>query len=485
VLGGALWIGLLTLRALRPVFLLAFFGALYAALARLALDAFPFSGDEYSSLLQAEIFAKGMLHTPAPLHADLLRVDHVVIDQWVRSKYPPGAAVLLALGVLVGAPWLVTPIEGVIALAFVWKAARTFFDENDALVAVALIGAAPLFMFNAASFYSHASTTMWLAAAFASLAAWSLDGRAFRLLLMGAAMGCAFVTRPLDAFLFGVALLAFRSVRVVALAIAGATPFFLANLVYQAAQFGSPFTDGYRAYAPTQKALYGADAAASQISFRHFYEGIQIFNHLDIFRAFLLDWTVPGMVLLAYLGWFALRDDARAAPMRRFAGVLLVLFPIVLLVSMADFDDGARPRYLSITLVPLAWLGGPAWRGAREILRDRIGQRATWIVGIAVWVLPLLQLTGFLSEHIPRSWIREGLTQAVSAAEVRDGIVVVRAEYPSRYARNGPFFDRPVLYVSAPATTSIEEVAEAFPDRPVYEAHEPPIFKPWTLTRVR
>ncbi len=472
-------------RALRPVLLLAFFGALYAALARLALDAFPFSGDEYSSFLQAEIFAKGLLHTVAPPHADLLRVDHVVIDQWIRSKYPPGASAPLALGVLVGAPWLVTPVEGVVTLALVWKAARLFFDEDDSLVTLALLGAAPLFTFNSSSFYSHTLAMMCLAAAFLALGTWTLDGKASRLWLMGAAMGCAFLTRPFDAFLFGVALIAFRSVRVLALAVAGAVPFALVNFAYQAAQFGSPFTDGYRAYASTMRALYGSEAAASQISLMHFFEGIEIFNHLDVLRAFLLDWTVPGTALLGCLGWYALRDNARAAPLRRFAGLLLVLFPGVLLFTMSGFDDGARPRYLSMTLLPLAWLAGPAWRGAKELLRERIGRRATAIVGVVIWVLPLAQLASFLGEHIPQVWVREGVARAAEAAGIRDGVIVVRAEYPTRYARNGPFMDRSVLYVSVPATTSIDEVAEAFPGRPVFEAHEPPIFKPWTLARVR
>ncbi len=65
-----------------------------------------------------------------------------------------------------------------------------------------------------------------------------------------------------------------------------------------------------------------------------------------------------------------------------------------------------------------------------------------------------------------------GLYDAVEAAHVEQGVVVVRAEWPTRYARNGPFYDRPVLYVSAPADTSVAEVAALFPGRPVYEATE-------------
>ncbi len=69
--------------------LIAFFGVLYAVGSKVALRAFPYSGDEYSYFLQGELFARGLLKAPAPPNANLLWVDHVVIDQFVRSKYPP------------------------------------------------------------------------------------------------------------------------------------------------------------------------------------------------------------------------------------------------------------------------------------------------------------------------------------------------------------------------------------------------------------
>ncbi len=46
--------------------LIALFGAAYAILARFALDAFPYSGDEYSLALQAELFARGAMQVAAP-----------------------------------------------------------------------------------------------------------------------------------------------------------------------------------------------------------------------------------------------------------------------------------------------------------------------------------------------------------------------------------------------------------------------------------
>jgi 4-amino-4-deoxy-L-arabinose transferase-like glycosyltransferase len=376
-------------------------------------------------------------------------------------------------------PWLVTPVEGVVALAAMAAAARRLLGPREALLAVGLLGAAPLFAFQAASFFSHTATTMWLGLAFVGVLAWSREGRSWQMVLAGAAIGCAFVTRPLDAVLFGAALLSMRSVRAVVLAAAGAAPFVALLLAYQAAQFGSPFSDGYAAYEPTFRAIYGAHTGGSALSIANLVDGEQAWHHLDIVRAFLIDWTVPGAALLALLGWTALRDDAGLQRARRFSGTLIVLFGLTLFVTIGGTDDGARPRYLSTALIPLAWLGARGWGVARDLLGERIGRTARRTIGVLVWVLPVIQLGAFLVARTPDLWVREGLQKTVEKQGI-DGVVVVRAEYPTRYARNGPFFSGRVLYVSAPWTMGPDEVAAAFPGRPVYEAREG---KVWSVTQ--
>jgi hypothetical protein len=475
--------------ARRPIAVLAvvvaLFTAFYALFARVALHAFPFSGDEYSYLLQAELFARGMLHAPTPAHADLLRVDHVILDPWVCSKYPPGTSALLSLGVRAGVPWLVTPIEGGIALLAMASAARRVLAPRDpygVLLAVGMLGAAPLFAFQAATFFSHTAATMWLAIAFAAVVGWSFDGQTWKMAVVGAAMGCTLLTRPLDAALFGAALLSLRSARAVAVAAAAAVPFAVLHLAYQDAQFGSPLADGYRAYEPTFRAIYGAHTGGSALSLANLVDGEQAWHHFDIVRAFLVDWTVPGTALLAALGWVALGEEPRTHPARRFASVLVLLFAASLFVTIGGTDDGARPRYLSTAMIPLALLAAPGWRVAARLLGQRLGPLALRVVAGVVWGLPVIQLGAFLVERTPQLWVREGLQKAVAADGIGEGVVLVRAEYPTRYARNGPFFDRPVLYASPPTTTSIDEVALAFPGRPLYEAHEG---KAWTVERVR
>ncbi len=455
-----------------PLLLVALFGVAYAVLARVALRSFPFSGDEYSCFFQAELFARGLLHAPAPPHAELLRVDHVVMDDWVRTKYPPGTSALLALGVRAGLPWLVTPLEGVVALVAVWRTTLAHLGSRAALLALVVLGLSPLFSFQAASFFAHTPTTMWLALAFATTSLWMRTGSSVWPVLGGAAVGCAFLTRPGDAVCFAAALLVLRSPRVVWLTALGAAPFVVALLVYQALQFGSPFADGYHAYESTFRAIYGSKLTGHPLSLLYLVSPAEQANHLDVIRALAMEWTVPGTVLVAVIGACAIGREHPAKRMRDFA-VAVAMIPLALLfVSIADTDDGARPRYLSTTLISLAFLSGPGWDAASAALRSLIGPRLTRVTAVAALVGAPVQMGSFLGHRLPDVWSREGLFEEVRAAHIEQGVVVIRAEWPTRSARNGPFFDRPVLYLSAPADMTVEQVAALYPGRPVYEAFE-------------
>jgi 4-amino-4-deoxy-L-arabinose transferase-like glycosyltransferase len=455
-------------------------GVLYALVARFALDRFPYSGDEYSISLQGELFAHGLLKAPAPAHVEWLRIDHVVVDSWVRSKYPPGAAALLALGARAGVAWLVTPLEAVVTLLLVWHTTRRLLGGREGLVALVTLGLAPLFAFQAASFYMHTATTMFLAIAFAAIASWCDGKRQGWLVLAGAAIGCAFLTRPLDAVVFGAAMLAFRSPRVIAVTAVSALPAVVVNFAYQAAQFGSPFTDGYHVYQPTVIALYGANTGATPISLANLVIPVQLWNHIEIFRAMAVDWTVPGTVIVVLFGVLAIGRDHPARTMRTFAIAVIAAYVIALLPMVADPDDGARPRYLSITLIPIAFLAAAGFQPAYAAIAAKFGRRISSFTVFVVILFALAQLGSFLQTHVPKVWKREGLYKSTAALD-RGAIVIVRAQYPSRYARNGPFFDG-VEYLSVPPDTSVDAVRAAFPKRQIWEAHEG---ERWTLTRVQ
>ena len=100
MLGPELIVGRVLKLRVTFVCLLAFL--LAAVLAHSAFHGFANSGDEYSYLFQAQLFASGRLSSPSP-PAELwssLQLDHVISDGMMRSKYFPGWPALLPDGSL-------------------------------------------------------------------------------------------------------------------------------------------------------------------------------------------------------------------------------------------------------------------------------------------------------------------------------------------------------------------------------------------------
>jgi len=333
---------------------------------------------------------------------------------------------------------------------------------------------------DAASFYAHAPALLFLAIAFAAITSYAISTGTGWLVLAGAAIGATFLIRPSDALLFGVAMIAFRSWRAVIVPAVAALPFVAFNFWYQAAAFGSPFTDGYHAYEPTFTALYGASTAAHPLSWHHLVSATQWWNHIDIFGQMCLQWTIPGTVIAALFGAVAVDANEPAARLRRFSIAVVAVFCVALLVMVSDPDDGPHPRYLSPVLIPLALLAANGFQPLCEAIRGKFGSIVQRVFVVLAILFGLAQLGSYLQDRIPKQWKREGLYQVAHDLHPGD-VVIVRAQYPSRYARNGPFFDG-VLYLSAPPEVTAAEVAAAYPDRAIYEAHEG---TPWTLERAK
>jgi 4-amino-4-deoxy-L-arabinose transferase-like glycosyltransferase len=482
-----------TRRPLATVSVILLAGIVCALLATVALKACPYSGDEYSTLLQAEGFARGVLKAPAPPYADWVQVDHVVIDDYVRSKYPPGEAALLALGVLARVPWLVNPLAGMLALIFVWLTARLVLDEGRAFLAVCFVAATPLFLYESASYFSHVGALLFGASASYCVALWGRSQRGLLLVPFGVSVGCLFLMRPMDALLLGASLLAFKDVKALVVSGAAALPFVGLQLRFNKLQFGSMFTDGYAAYKSSFVAAYGVSGAASNFSPWNVVSPEQIFTHLAVVETFVAEWTVPGTALLALIGYFALRrqrvdGDRRSAHVRRFFGFMSVLYLGALLFMFVQPDDGPKPRYLTMELLPLSFFAAAGWPTASAWVREQVGRRMTRVVGVVMWIAPIFLITTYLENRVPQVVVQAGLEEALSKAQVASGVVIVRAEWPTRYARNGMFFDRRPLLLSVSRNVTTSAVAARFPGEAVYEAFEPhgsnPWKHPWVITRV-
>lgn len=197
--------------ALNPLALVILAGICGAGLVQwLLFGNIPHITDASSYWFQSRVFASGHLQAVAP-PCPLAFFQHNVIispDGAWHTKYFPGHAL-----------WLVWPLRGIaMPVAFglfllgSHRVMRRYFGSATALAATLLLAFSPLMWLLTASFMSHMTLMMWLAVAWAlwlsALAGPADARRLWKSAGAGFSAGMAFLTRPQDAALGAVLMVA-------------------------------------------------------------------------------------------------------------------------------------------------------------------------------------------------------------------------------------------------------------------------------------
>ena len=169
-----------------------------------AIDPLPLVEDEYSYVLQSRIFASGHWTAPTPPAPEFFQQAHVLTIPAVASKYPPGHALLMAPGALLGAPVLVPLLlTGLTGALLFWLVARVANQSVAWLAWLAWLGD-PINLRFRAAYYSEVTTSaMWILSWWALLR-WRETRRGRWLLAVAAAIGWGAITRPLTMLAFAV-----------------------------------------------------------------------------------------------------------------------------------------------------------------------------------------------------------------------------------------------------------------------------------------
>lgn len=179
---------------------------LYSAVALVILGGRPLNLDEIVQVLQAQMFSQGRLSLPLSPHPAFFSSMNVVETHGrYFAQFPAGGPAMLAIGVLLGATWIVGPICGAITVL----AYSVFLRDAEprrgvALGALLLFAFAPFVFFVSGSHMNDVTSLMWTAIAVAAFArvVSSHRTRPALALLSGLAFGCAATIRPVDAFAF-------------------------------------------------------------------------------------------------------------------------------------------------------------------------------------------------------------------------------------------------------------------------------------------
>jgi len=168
------------------------------------MEGVPHIDDSISYLFQAKYLSTGQLYLPAPPDSASFHVAETIVDgpRWFGYGFPGWPAVL-ALGALVGHPWLVNPLIAGITVLVAHRMISLLYDRSTANLSACLLGVSPWFIFTSSSFMGHAVA---LAFGLVALVAVELERRRLTArwaLVAGVSIGALFLTRPIEAMLVG------------------------------------------------------------------------------------------------------------------------------------------------------------------------------------------------------------------------------------------------------------------------------------------
>jgi hypothetical protein len=177
-------------------------------------------------------------------------------ERWC-SKYPPGWPLLLALGQLTSAPWLVNPVLLALCVWATFRVGSDLFDAPTGLTAAVALAVSPFGLLMGAGFMSHVACLCAFLWCLHALLRTSGEPRS---LCRAGALGAAcFLIRPVSAALLLWAPLAAtlsrlegRRASALGWLLVGAAPGLLVFLGFNALAFGNPFLTGYRVYEPNE-----------------------------------------------------------------------------------------------------------------------------------------------------------------------------------------------------------------------------------------
>lgn len=297
------------------------------------LSRIPHVQDSVAYLFQGKIFADGMLSAPAPPPAirAFFAEEYMPFhgSAWF-SQYPPGHPIMLALGVLAGAPWLVGPLAASLSLAGTYLLGRIVFNSGTGALAALLGLSSPFWLFLGSSFMAHPTGLFFGTACIVCFALTEERGGTRWPLIGGFAGGMLFLTRQITAvgLLGPLVVYGLFFSRRTWRAYLPAVPTFLIPamllLAYNWALMGNPLQSTYGAWDP----YYGLGFGAHRAPFGDFTVGDGAWNayqNLSMLSAQLYGW--PYGIGLSFM---ALPFITGAA--RRWDYVLLACFLGIVIV---------------------------------------------------------------------------------------------------------------------------------------------------------
>lgn len=302
------------LRVPWPVFAAAVFAFLCCALySNFVFERVPHVHDEMCYLFQAETFQMGRLYVASPCAPGSFDFPHMVNNGRWYSMYTPGFPLLLLIGLLFHAPWLVNPLFAALTVFLLYFLGMEVYDRRVGLLAAVLGGTSIWLLLMSATMMSH-TTSMFFNGLFLLYALKSFMRPLARYgLAAGASLGMAFLIRPGNAPLFALPFLIVLTVlflqnmrtrfKNMAAFVLAAGAFVGLLLVYNQLTNGSPLKMGYIVQHGREYAVIFGRAATLDYEYTPHLGFEQMGKNIAAINSYLFGWPLSSLLALLPLFW--------------------------------------------------------------------------------------------------------------------------------------------------------------------------------------
>ncbi len=465
----------------------------------------PVVEDETAYLFQAKTIAQGAFHAPEVPSSIAGQMDYYLIansaDGWYATTVP-GWSLILALGVVIGLPWLVNPVLGAVSVWLGMVFWRRVTNRDQAVTAGLLMTASPWLLEASASLMTHALVLAL------TLGSWCLIAQAkgfagdkwrrvsAQLLIAGLLMGWIFFTRAVEGVLIG-GLTGFwvlwyfgRQRRLMPILAYGLGCLITGSLyfAYNLHMTGDAFSTPLMVYLNES---WGAGANAFGFgpdigppggwSTLDLWPGhslmeafVNLANGLSALNTELLGWSMGSLsLLLIYVIWQRPRGPHLA---------MAILAAAVIVVHLFYWFTGTfyiGPRYWFGAFFGFVALSAGGFESLRRLkhVDDRAGATDRWH-------LVLLLLCGFSivvfstwrgsERYVPRTKHARVMASYQLPEGASDNSIVMlpcQRLFDGAMHRNDPFLrDRFPIFVLATTEDEREAVRRTFPERSIIDA---------------
>jgi hypothetical protein len=174
---------------------------LLAYISYVVFQAYPLSQDEYSNIYQAYIFSQGRAWLDIDMRFEPLIEQYMILyKDRLFSKYPPGAAVMLVPGVMLGIPWIINPLISTANVLVLLATLRQLVSPAAAFTAIFLLITNSYFLGYGASYFPQPLSLLMCSIGFWSMLHYMRAPTLRNLALPGIIISLYVFVRPLDAF---------------------------------------------------------------------------------------------------------------------------------------------------------------------------------------------------------------------------------------------------------------------------------------------